>query len=157
MSRAWTATSLARHLDKKPTRILDTGSGKEPTGPVVLKLPWPPTANRRLQPIIAYRQDGRPYPRQVKDPHVVAYCEEVQKAIALQHRGYGPLTGHLYAVWEFYAGTQETDYDNLFKLIQDCCVAMQVIGDDKQIKEGRWKYVDNCEDVYVRLTLTRLL
>jgi Holliday junction resolvase RusA-like endonuclease len=148
MSTDWTEASLVRHLREKETRILDAGSGREPLGPVVLVLPWPPTLNHRHIPV------GR---RLVTHPAVLDYRHQAELAISLQHRGYAPLTGRLAVRWEFHQHDhRRRDLDNLQKEVLDCCTRMRVYDDDSQIDAGSWQRIRGVEHPYIKLTITRL-
>ena len=152
MFDGWTEAHVFAAWQRQGRGVIpeDLWGGVEPVNPIVLVLPWPPTGNHRLIPVI---RKGKL--RQVKNPVHVAYSEECQQAIGRQHRGYAPLTGRLQAHFELYPW-RDCDDDNFIKGIRDDCTAMKVWGDDKQVYRTIIDKFPHNEQPYVKLTISRL-
>ena len=143
---AWVRRYMRAHPDLPPVLL---GPGEEPLGPVVLVLPWPPSANHRLTPV------GKG--TLVRKPEVRDYGRLAELAIATQHRQQAALTGPLHTAWEFHQhDARRRDLDNLMKEIQDLCTKMQVWQDDSQIDAWSGRRFRGVAQPYIKLTITKL-
>ena len=95
-------------------------------------LPWPPSANKQHVNRRARTKTGKTYIARMTSPEVVAYREEVRRAVRVGHVTPPGLCGRLSIVMLACppAVNRVRDLDNLAKVVLDSLTLAGVIDDD---------------------------
>ena len=120
---------------------------------ILLKIPWPPSVNHYYDNAQRRTRTGKTYMARKLSNRAIAYHTEVF-ALAKEAKIDGFGGANVSMSLEFYPPDNRVrDADNTLKAIQDSLVKAFVLNDDRQIKEGHWRWNHKDKPGYVLVTL----